>query len=115
MAAQKEPEVCVFRLFFFLLLVLFLSSAQVHQVPKGGTFVVGEGLSMKFEDVDIVSPEGRLLIRDLNFTVDKENVMVTGPNGAGKSSLFRIIGELWPLSKVGKTLVAGVHVFMFFL
>jgi ATP-binding cassette subfamily D (ALD) protein 3 len=62
-----------------------------------------EGNIMKFEHVDIVSPEGRLLIRDLNFAVDHENVMVTGPNGAGKSSLFRIIGELWPLAKVRKS------------
>ena len=73
--------------------------ASVHQIPGGGKFVIGEGNTMKFDDVDIVSPEGRLLIRDLNFEVDHENVMVTGPNGAGKSSLFRIIGELWPLSK----------------
>lgn len=74
-------------------------SSLVRQIPNGGKFVIGEGSVMKFEDVDIVSPEGRLLIRDLNFTVDHENVMVTGPNGAGKSSLFRIIGELWPLAK----------------
>jgi len=73
--------------------------SMVHQIPGGGKFVIGEGNIMKFEDVDIVSPEGRLLIRDLNFEVDKQNVMVTGPNGAGKSSLFRIIGELWPLAK----------------
>jgi ATP-binding cassette subfamily D (ALD) protein 3 len=51
-----------------------------------------------FENVDIYSPTGALLVRNLNFQVEKgKNVLVGGPNGSGKSSLFRILGNLWPL------------------
>jgi len=66
------------------------------QVVGGGRLV--EGDVIRFEGCDIVSPDGKLLVQQLNFEVRPgRNVMVTGPNGAGKSSLFRLIGELWPL------------------
>jgi len=71
-------------------------STRIKASGKGGVLIRGD--MIKFQDVDIVSPEGRLLVKNLNFEVPPgRNVMITGPNGSGKSSLFRIIGELWPL------------------
>lgn len=67
---------------------------------------------IKFENIPLISPDGEVMLENMNFEVQPgHHLMISGPNGCGKSSLFRIMGQLWPINSGKLYKPAGHNIF----
>ncbi|KAJ3121296.1 hypothetical protein HK098_003805 [Nowakowskiella sp. JEL0407] len=74
-----------------------VADSNTEILSQRGT-IIDNCENIEFHHVPIVSPNGDVLVKDLNFVVKPGmHLLIIGPNGSGKSSLFRILGGLWPV------------------
>ena len=78
------------------------NATSFEQIREESTTFVDNNDRIAFENIQVYTPTGHLLVKDLNFAFDSgTNMLLTGCNGSGKSSIFRCLGALWKVKDGG--------------
>ncbi|CAL0320367.1 unnamed protein product [Lupinus luteus] len=80
-----------------------LDAAQSGSFTSNGAILPvkdsGSKDAISFSKVDIVTPNQKILARELTCDIELgESMLITGPNGSGKSSVSRVLRGLWPVA-----------------
>ncbi|MGV9799532.1 ABC transporter ATP-binding protein/permease [Mycobacterium sp. NPDC003449] len=75
---------------------LVTANEQTRALPRLASGVSSNG-GVEVEDVEVRSPDGALLLDNLDLRLSPgDSLVVTGPSGTGKTTLLRSLAELWP-------------------
>lgn len=76
------------------------AAVAATRVASVDTLAVKQQITL--DRVDIVTPDGECLAKDLSVQIDESSpLMITGMNASGKSSIARVLSGVWPARGVG--------------
>ncbi|AZR72705.1 hypothetical protein BBF96_04440 [Anoxybacter fermentans] len=87
-----------------------LNFLQDDKIEKEGKVKLKEFNSLEFKNVSFQYENGKSVLSNLNFRIDKgDRLAIVGPSGSGKSTILNLIMKLYSPDK-GKILVNGIDI-----
>src|SRR5215217_2190801 len=92
---------------------LVVANEEGRALPTLTTTPCVDG-TVRLDDVEVRTPDGKQLIRPLDMRLDVgDTLVITGPSGSGKTTLLRSLAELWPFTTGTLTRPCGPNETMF--